>query len=155
MCDGTGEQDCPDCDGIGLLYEATEAVPKAAATARKRGRAPLEDTATGQVTMPGESGRPDNSYCDIGPRRCLANGPRGTRASGYVCYAKRGHAGEHVGWSGPGMASIDAHWPNDDSVARELEALRVRLAGKTGEGTCARSAVRHPRTDTCRDWRPV
>jgi hypothetical protein len=50
---------------------------------------------------------PGNEWVADG--RCLDRKPGDY---GYVCYAARGHAGDHIGWSAPGRHANDAVWPN-------------------------------------------
>jgi hypothetical protein len=79
------------------------------------------------VTMTPVVENGDNSYEEEHSARCLdemANHPEhAARAeaasgySGYHCYARRGHTGDHIGWSAPGRRVPSAWWPQAEEPA--------------------------------------
>jgi hypothetical protein len=51
---------------------------------------------------------PDNEFEPTGHLQC--NNEENPVGLGYVCTARKGHAGKHMGWWAPGRRDKDATW---------------------------------------------
>jgi len=141
-CYGNGERDCEECGGSGVIdlpgtYRRT---PKCGQSdCRLPGcqiRTPVvaSDAALGQLRAK-LSGRPDNRYYRAYGASGESCGNSNARRS-LVCLAQKGHAGEHVGYTG--YSADSGRWPNGEDVdmprrrgLMPLEEVQLRKDGSS------------------------